>query len=426
MAVINNAQKVLAAIDADKIPFEWAGLSKEVLIENADALLRHIELNEVVSKIEHQAMRDVDDMSEAEMEAYLDNADERSEILTSVLADIKKIKQDVIQPLNAKWLQDVDKTIEMATSLTPKIEAAERGEEVSLTAEEKAYLQKIKDKYEGEPTLSAAEQAQVEKILAEHSSSGATYEEASVDNATAARVMSGLPAATPAPELQSALNPIAATKSVVTAPLKPIQLCNDFTTAAAVPQEPMVSTAYELGKQEPGQYSFNENVQQAQQYMARLAEQEGIQGIDLATSKNPDGDDGIFGPKTEAAVRSVQEALGMEVTGKITPEFMAQMENKLCNPTLEQSVNGANYDDTSLAITFLDRTAQSYTGSLPEGPLAECVNITPPFKAASREFAGQGYDFVLGIQPVAPDVGALPPEVQNEPAVNNSYLNAPG
>ncbi|MCB1720488.1 MAG: peptidoglycan-binding protein [Alphaproteobacteria bacterium] len=54
-----------------------------------------------------------------------------------------------------------------------------------------------------------------------------------------------------------------------------------------------------------------------------------ITGFDLATSKNPEGDDGIAGPKTKKAVEIAQKALGMDVDGKITPEFTARLDQKI-------------------------------------------------------------------------------------------------
>lgn len=85
--------------------------------------------------------------------------------------------------------------------------------------------------------------------------------------------------------------------------------------------------SYPLRQQTPP-YRFSQLTKEAQQKMLEL-EELGVVDIDLKTPNDKCGDDGFFGPLTEAAVRKTQEALGMKPDGIITKEFVDKMDAKI-------------------------------------------------------------------------------------------------
>ena len=98
--------------------------------------------------------------------------------------------------------------------------------------------------------------------------------------------------------------------------------------AVRAPEGPALVTPPVVAPVAPKQPSSSE-VAKVQRGLNSLKELGVITGFDLATSKNPEGDDGIAGPKTKKAVEIAQKALGMEVDGKITPEFTARLDQKI-------------------------------------------------------------------------------------------------
>lgn len=95
------------------------------------------------------------------------------------------------------------------------------------------------------------------------------------------------------------------------------------------PNAPIKSFAHEM--QGPGRYAFNTDILKAQQLMNRLKTHTNSKEIDLGKSgPKANGEDGYFGPATRKSVMAAEELLGIvPPTGKITPEFLEKLEEKV-------------------------------------------------------------------------------------------------